>query len=229
MHIITITALMLNIALGACEFTITNDTDYRKIYVSMNMKLADVVSEQTLIDSTSSDEEEGGETKNQKDKVVKKDFAVSKGGKGTTPFTKQFDIFVPQKSNGQYERRYRVHMKYCDGKPANSMKVSEIDNTAYNAKHCKDSDIKNNNNLKDICERKKTINMKRFDVIDFKHPEQACKAGGLCAPHASTFEHEHEYHAKIENKLQVREATQQEIKDPGYLPQNPNAFKDILP
>lgn len=202
-NILTLSIMALNITLGACEFTITNDSDYNKIYISMNANLADVVSEQTLINSTSTDEEEKGEIKKAKDKIIKKDFAIFKNSKGTTPFTKQFDVYIPLKSNGQYERRYRVHMKYCDGKPSNCMTISEIKN--------------------------KKINMNRFDVCDYSIKHEAGKAGQFCKPHAPTFEHKHEYEAKREKELQLNEATEQEIKNPGYLLENPFLYKEILP
>jgi hypothetical protein len=204
MNTLVLTIMGLNLSLGACEFTITNDTKYNKIYISLNPQLANVVSENTLKEPfTKSEDEEKPVTLN--------NLSISKKGKGKTPFTKQFDVYFPLKSNGQYERRYRVHMKYCKDKEFNSMTVSQIQNAH-----------------KDVPLSEK-IDMKRFDVADYSIKDHADNAHTLLTPHAPDFEHQHEYEARKQGKTQLNEATEQEEEHPGYMLENPFVYKEILP
>lgn len=193
MNLFTISFLALGTSLGGCEFTILNDLDYAKIYVSMNKDLADVVSETTLKNSSSSETSEGKT-------VTKKNLAITKNKKGKTPFTKWFDIYVPLKSNGQFERRYRVNMHYCKDAAFNTMALSDIKN--------------------------RKIDMKRFTVINFHDENQANEAHMNCPAHAPAYEHEHDYHrARFEKNMQL---TNPGIQQPEILVR-PFGDKELLP
>lgn len=192
MNSIALGIMTLNLTLGACEFTITNDLDYPRIYVSMNINLADVVSEKTLQDSSTSETSDGKTVK-------KKDFAIYRNQKRKTPFTKWFDIYVPLKTNGQFERRYRVKMHYCKDAAFNSMTLSAIKN--------------------------KKIDMKRFAIVNFHDENQANEAHMHCPQHAATFEHQHEYEAKFEKNTQLSNPGIQQLEQIVH----PFGDKELLP
>lgn len=141
---------------AACEFTIFNDhqAGHKMIYVAFDEKLSNVVSKETL----------KAEVKD------KKAISVKQHAAGTTPFTKFFDIYVPRKEDGQYERAFRVNMNYCGEE--NDMTVSQIKN--------------------------KQISMKRFKVADFSKHEEAKTAHTLVHDHGTDYIHEHSVMPQVE-------------------------------
>lgn len=126
MNIVLVSTMLLTITAGACEFTITNDMPYNKIYIAFNSNLANIVSENTLKTSP------GIEQSEEKKEIKKENFSIAKNNKGKTPFTKWFDVFVPLQGSGQFERRFRVKMHYCS--EDNNMTLSQIKNKAINEK-----------------------------------------------------------------------------------------------
>jgi hypothetical protein len=108
----------------------------------------------------------GKEDSKEHGSVTKNNFAISQHDQGKTPFTKWFDVFVPyNKKNNQFKRLYRVKMNYCAND--NTMTLSQI--------------------------KQKTINMKRFSILDYTVPSQAARSHTHCKPHASGHEHREAY------------------------------------
>lgn len=135
--LVSILTLTIGLHSAACEFTIFNDhvAGFKVIYVSLNETLANVVSKETL-------KEKGA-------------IRIKQHAAATTPFTKWFDIYVPRKADGQYERAFRVNMGYCSEE--NDMTLSQI--------------------------KSKQINMKRFKVADFSKHHETKAAHTLCDSH----------------------------------------------
>lgn len=131
MNVAMIAILGLNAMLGACEFSITNDTS-QTVYISMNEKLKDMASEKELQNSSSIDPEDDKKT-------VKKDLAIEPGSTETTPFTKWFDVYTKNNDSDMYQRAYHVKMKYCS--QDNAMTITQIKNHTINMKRFEVTDF----------------------------------------------------------------------------------------
>lgn len=165
--IFSISALITSLSILACEFTITNDPQagYKEVYIAFNSNLANVVNRQTLATSPGIEQEE-----DTKKEIKKNNFIIKKGSRGTTPFTKWFDVFIPLKATDEFQRLYRVQMHYCS--KDNAMTITQIKNGE--------------------------INKDRFTIINYLKPDQAIKAHQHCPAHATGHESQEKYEKNLQ-------------------------------